>query len=158
MKALRSLIRPGDIIFSRDPHKLTTLLIPGEWSHVGIVVDDFMVIEALPGKGVVASYLHDFCRSAREVCLARVNLDGNSEPDEIINAAIKYAWNRIGTPYDGLFHSGPQALYCAELVANCYASSVIFDWSDMWGIGMPYLTPDGVYSGYDIREVARFIE
>ena len=156
MVRLRQVIRPGDIIFSRDPHKITTLLIPGQWSHVGIVVDDFMVVEALPGKGVVASYLHDFCQSAREVALARPYLDNRSTPDLRIKGAIDRALDSIGTKYDGMFTIGPKALYCAELIDHAYRDSIQFDWSDVWGIGMPYLTPDGVFDGYDVREVARF--
>lgn len=53
-------VRPGDLVYGHSPD-LFNAIIPGYWIHVAIVawyndtIDDWMVIEAKIGKGVIIS-------------------------------------------------------------------------------------------------------
>lgn len=139
--------QPGDIIFSVDKSKLTSLLIPGYWSHVGIVVkndhdqDGVMIVEAVPPE-VRETSLFEFCKCADEIMVLRPDVT-----NEVREQAIFRAKYNIGREYDACFKIGPAALYCAELISYCFLQSVKFDWSDLWGLGYPYLSPDGVADG-----------
>lgn len=139
--------RPGDIILSVDKSKLTSLLIPGYWSHVGLVVkndhdqDGVLIVEAVP-PAVRETSLFDFCKCADEVMVLRPDVT-----NDVVEQAVFRAKYNIGREYDGLFKYGPTALYCAELISYCFLQSVKFDWSDLWGVGYPYLSPDGVADG-----------
>lgn len=147
--AIATKAEPGDLIFSVDNSKLTSILIPGKWSHVGIVVDNGIngpkIVEAVP-PAVRSTTLFDFCRTADEVMLMRPGLDLKSK-----YWACTVAKMRLGTAYDAEFTIGPKALYCAELIADAYYVAenmgMTFDWSDLLGLGYPYLTPDGVADG-----------
>lgn len=134
-------MQPGDIIFSLDRAKLTSLLIPGHWEHVAMVVENREIIEAVPIHGVRLTSLYDFLRTADEVMLMR---PWELPLDDRYADPLWRARRLIGYKYDTKFDAGPEALYCAELVAKCYEEFLNFDWSDFWGIGMRYISPDGI--------------
>lgn len=146
-RAIKNLARPGDLIFSLDRSKLSSLLIPGKWEHVAIVASnevELEIIEAVPIHGVRKIAFYDFLKTADEVMLMRRS--AHRQGDE--ESAVRWAVAFMGMKYDTNFERGPEALYCAELVADCYTKAK-FDWSDLWGIGMQYLSPDGVASCTD---------
>lgn len=146
----------GDIIVSTDRAKLATILIPGKWSHIGLVThcDDrsVMITEAVMPM-VRETSLYDFCRTSDSVALFRHKGFSELRGDEAMANRQKVAGiakSLIGVSYDTMFTFGPEALYCAELIDRCYLEYASFDWTDAWGIGAPYLTPDGVVCSEDL--------
>lgn len=153
---------PGDIIFSADRAKISTLLIPGDWSHVGIVAEKHeckcKIVEAVP-EGVRITDLYSFCQTSDEVMLMRPyplsrSLVENQEMfDRIMRDRALFAKSLVGRSYDALFSRNNQALYCAELVHEVWGGFCRFDWSDFLGLGHPYLTPDGIAESPDLVQV-----
>jgi hypothetical protein len=98
-------------------------------THVGIVARDarggLVVLEALPGEGVIATPLNAFLDRSR---------DGNGNPKVLVGrlgrrhrhlvpAAIAAAEALRGKPYDMVFALGNDAFYCAELVHVCFRNA-----------------------------------
>lgn len=152
-QAIEEYAEVGDLIFSTDRAKLSTFLIPGQWSHVGIISNVYkgvMIIEAVP-EGVRKTNLYDFCKTSDQVMLSRLKRRPEQHL-EIVTEAVATATSLIGRPYDFGFWQNNRALYCAELIAVAYAV-VKFDWSDLLGLGFEYLTPDGVAASPEIETV-----
>lgn len=107
--AFEQSIQPGDLVFSVDRAKLSTVLIGGSWAHVGIVDSDKMIVEAHFPK---SRRIHpaEFCFTSDVVALAR------PESTWVAEKLARRAKNLIGYPYDTFFQEGDRALYCSELV------------------------------------------
>lgn len=132
-------LRPGDLVFSVDRSKLSTFLIGGKWSHVGIYVDHDNIVEAVYP---LVRFVHplDFCFDADCVGVGRPKYNGSE--GAIYEATLKAA-TYVGRHYDTLFEPGTEALYCSELVSNVVGLQV--DRSDEVGLGQDYVTPDEVW-------------
>jgi len=105
-QSIKQLSQPGDIIVCREDFRLSNILIKGFWSHVGIVVDNHHVLEALPPK-VRAIHLSQFVLSKDHVCLLRPRWR-----IEYKNIVHQY----LGRLYDFEFLGDNEEWYCAELV------------------------------------------
>ena len=113
MRAVMSQARAGDLIFRRQGRTLGTAIIPGHYSHVGIMSSPTTVIHSL-GDGVVEEDILDFMRTDA-LGLMRVN---NKDWE---SAAVDFAKECLGRPYDYIFDSDDKrALYCSELAMYCY--------------------------------------
>ena len=133
-----AMIKPGDLVFSVDRSKLSSVLIPGEWDHVGIVSEDSMIVEAHFPK-VRKIHPFDFCHTSDAVGVLR--------PFPSTAAVLASRCDSfIGIGYDTLFRKGAESLYCSELVWQCdQANDLGFDTSDAVGLGIEYLSPDGLW-------------
>jgi uncharacterized protein YycO len=113
IRKVMEFARGGDLIFRRQGRTLGTAIIPGHYSHVGILSSPSTVIHAL-GQGVVEEDILDFMKTDA-LGLMRVN----NKDWEI--AAVDFAKECLGRPYDYIFDSDDKrALYCCELVMYCY--------------------------------------
>ena len=132
------MIRPGDLVFSVDRSKLSSVLIPGEWDHVGIVSEESMIVEAHFPK-VRKIHPFDFCHTSDAVGVLR--------PFPATAATLASRCDSfIGIGYDTLFRKGAESLYCSELVWQCDQDNTLgFDTSDAAGLGIEYLSPDGLW-------------
>lgn len=117
IRQVLSVVRQGDIIFRRQERALGTKVIPGYFSHVGIVKNKTTVIHAV-SVGVVEEDILDFLRT--DAC-AVLHI-----PDAALRRkAANKAKSCLGKPYDYIFDSDDKrALYCTELAMYCYPDVV----------------------------------
>lgn len=143
---LKGYLKPGDILVSVDRSKLSTLLIPGEWSHAAIWTGTH-VMEALPG-GVEKNLLYDFCRTADDIGV--VSYKDQAYAQVMATEAEKY----LGLEYDAKFSMGPEQVYCSELVFLADKERRLkLNLQDFHGIGMDYICPDDVWNAQDCAKV-----
>ena len=104
-------MRSGDILLRRQAKGLTTRVIPGYFSHAGIVETDSTVIHAV-GQGVVRDDILDYLRTDA-ICILR--------PDsKYAEKCVQLAQDAVGKPYDYIFDSDDKrAFYCSELAMHC---------------------------------------
>ena len=117
-------LRPGDLLFFTDSKGMGRAIkeSTGNYTHVAIVEstirDTVWVIDATPEEGVARRpllYRRGFLPDAY-----RLNKDiWNVEIDSVLNRARSF----IGQPYDRAFLPDNGALYCSELVYECYMAS-----------------------------------
>ncbi len=117
-------VRPGDLVYGHSPD-LFNAIIPGYWIHVAIVawynesIDDWMVIEAKIGKGIIITPLSEFLSRYDVVALQRVKVS-----DEIRLRAVQFAYQQLGKPYNYDYFSKPKVYddryYCSQLVWAAY--------------------------------------
>ena len=116
---------PGDIVIGHSP--LTDPLIPGYWTHVGIVAyydadaGDWVIVEAMPGDGVHLVTLREFMRRYDTVAVLRV-----ATTQEIRDAAVAFALQQLGKPYDYAWFTKEvygDSYYCSELAWAAYKAA-----------------------------------
>lgn len=118
--AIRYKIKPGTVLLSRIEGEFSSMVIPGFWTHVGIVGDNLTVIEAAT-HGVKETDLIDFMLKKDHVC-ALDPLFADSE--QMIKAMLKIK-EQIGKPYDfSMNQSDIKSFYCSELVYFGYREAV----------------------------------
>lgn len=144
------LLKPGDIILTRDDWKLISFLIPGTFSHAALCVDkdsEFEVAE-MTHEGFCKSCFFDICKESDRVMIIRCkDWDGR-----YINKIIKKCKTLSGKLYDNQFKLGIKALYCSELVyVSDYQHRLKVDCSDLCGIGRPYVSPTDLYEAENIK-------
>ena len=120
-------LKPGSILLTKIRGDLTSLIIPGYWSHAAIYapqtlgnINEF-VIEA-EGPGVVRTDLVSFLLSKDYFMI----LEPVGIPDEVMGAAADLAVKQLGKPYDYELEfklANPDSFYCSCLVWWSYASS-----------------------------------
>lgn len=122
-------IRPCDLLFFRDTAGMGSAVqeSTGEYTHVAIVEtigDSVWVIDATPSRGV-SRHTIDFPPkdgiSPDIYRLEHIGID--------IQSTLERARSLIGRPYDNAFMPGTKALYCSELIYECY----LRDYSDKKG-------------------------
>jgi hypothetical protein len=117
---------PGDIIFqstggsrSRAIEEVTEGIDGRALSHVGLLVVDSsgrrMVIEAI-GDRVQLTALDSFLRRDALNLWARVN----DEYRSLVPAAIAFAWQQLGVPYDDEYLYDNGKYYCSELIYDAF--------------------------------------
>lgn len=114
-------LRPGDLLFFADSKGMGDAIkeSTGHYTHVAIVEsttrDTVWVIDATPEEGVARRPLR--YRRGFFPDIYRLKADiSNVEIDSILNRARSY----IGQPYDDAFLPDNGAMYCSELVYECY--------------------------------------
>ena len=140
---LKTVLQAGDILLVRTERKLTSVLLPGFWSHAAIFIGGCqdleqlgvsqhphvrkhwekvrpaagphgLVLEAI-SPGVVISTLEQ-CLCADHVAVLRPNMSG---PD--LEAAVIEAFGHVGKPYDFQFDFNVTTrIVCTELVYRSY--------------------------------------
>ena len=154
------LLKKGDFVVVHDPNKLTSLLIPGMWDHVGIVVstdtNDEWEISEMTHQHYTKSCYYDMCAQADRVAIYRCT---TFDDDYINNVVVPKAKALDGALYDVTFDGasippeklkemlplGVPPLYCSELVYQADPERRMgVDLSDLIGMGRPYISPDGL--------------
>ena len=105
----------GDLLFhlpATGNH--ITEVTQGTADHVAIYLGGDSVLESIPGKGVVVSRLSTMLqRESGQYVRGRVR---DVDAERSISNARRY----IGLPYDSVFSSTTEAIYCSELVQQSY--------------------------------------
>jgi len=113
-------LKPGDIVIG---HGSLDWLIPGYWTHTGMIVGysssigDWIVVES-DKSGVHLSTLTEFLSRYDTVAILRVQTT-----DSIRLAAVNFALDQLGKPYDYWWPSKQvygSSYYCSELVWASY--------------------------------------
>lgn len=144
-KTISELIKPGDIILTVDKRKLTTLLIPGEFSHAALYLGSKVMFEVaeMTHTDFTKSFLFDVCKQADRVAIMRcLKIFYDSE---YTNAMKLKCLTFENAKYDSEFSLGVESLYCSELIYQSdFEKRIEYDLSDLAGIGQPYISPDGL--------------
>lgn len=122
-------LEPGDLLFQVGEGGMTDAIetsTGGAFSHVGILDDSLFggVWEAVPGDGVRHVPLRQFLRKSAR--------DAAGRPMVTVYRVPSLSWDDVkrrvraleGRPYDPAFLPGAEALYCSELVYECYRDSL----------------------------------
>lgn len=140
-------IRPGDLVFSSDRSKLSSWLIPGQWDHVAVVNDLGLIVEAhQPVVRQITPF--EFCHTSDVVGIAR------AKDLRIARYFARECIRFLGLPYDSLFAKGREALYCSELVWEMDPDNELgFNDADSSGLGVPYVSPDGLWCATNVEHI-----
>jgi len=145
-------LKPGHILLTTDKWKLTSLLIPGEWSHAALCVgkDRPCEIHEMTHHAFTQSLFFDICKESTRVAILRCT----AWDDAYVPKVIEKSWSFIDTPYDTSFLPGPRMLGCSEHVYEAdLERRLLVDTSDLLGLGMPYVTPDDIYRAKNVEVV-----
>lgn len=149
-----SLLNTGDIILTKDNWKLTSFLIPGEFSHAALCVDKGIYtpfeIAEMTHENFSKSSFYDLCREADRVVIVRCR-DWDDSYIKVVTSKCK---SFDGTSYDIHFDLGVKSLYCSELVVQSDVENRLqVDYSDFVGIGREYISPMGLYLANNVEVV-----
>ena len=152
-KAGYKLLKPGDIILSRDNWKLTSFLIPGDLVHAALCVskatEDFEIAE-MTRVGYRKSEFYDVCHEADRIVILRCDDWDDDYVPKVIETCLSYE----GLDYDIKFELGVKSLYCSELiVASDPEKRLIVSYDDLVGLGRLYLSPMGIYNADNIKVI-----
>jgi len=146
-------LKRGHIILTIDKNKLTTVLIPGEFSHagfcVGIYPNSYEIAE-MTHSDYTKSFFFDLCKeSDRVVLLECVDFD-EAYVDKMISKCKSFE----NSKYDTSFKLGVSALYCSELIyLSDFEKRLKIDLTDLAGLGRPYISPTGLYLAENVKVI-----
>lgn len=144
-----SKLKKGSCVLTVDKYKASAI-VPGIFSHAAPCVD--LVKDWESGKyeigemtapGYTKSFFYDVCREATRIVIIDC-VDFNEVDRYALCEQIK---KYEGTKYDNGFSLGVSDLYCSELFYQAEILTVgkfKFDLSDLVGLGIPYISPDGL--------------
>lgn len=145
-----ALLETGDILLTIDRRKLTTFLIPGEFSHAAqcIGYGAEWEISEMDHLGYVKSTFFDLCKEADRVVILRCT---DYDPAYISKVVAKCKTFE-GVGYNITFDLGVKELYCSELVYQSdFERRLQVSLEDLAGIGRPYISPTGLYHAKNIK-------
>ncbi len=145
-------LRPGDVILTIDKKKLTTLLIPGEFSHAAMCVslNKKWEVSEMTHDDYTKSCFFDICKESDRVVIMRCK----NITYEKLNDAIDKCKSLVDAKYDSEFSLGISALYCSELIYVSYEDNLIeANLEDFVGLGRPYISPVGLYHAKNLKVV-----
>jgi uncharacterized protein YycO len=140
---LASFLQPGDILLTRNDHRLTAALVPGFWAHAALYLGTRSQLESLglrqhpyvlkhwddipedsAGTGLVIEALAPRVQlNPLEKCLRVDHLAvvRSTLPHDEISAAIAEALGHLGKPYDFEFDfNNSSRVVCTELIYRSY--------------------------------------
>ena len=174
-KWIYELAQPGDILLSVDYKNLSTSLIGGDFAHAAVVIEKGLgrtEISEMVSEGYRESHIANFCYHADRVALIRI-VDPKYTP-QYIEKLIANVRSFEGDGYNRQFmpHDNPdeywknkkgdkvyQFHYCSQMFTDADEDHVgDFNWGDLMGLGIPYISPDGLYRGKNIEIIFDTIE
>ena len=150
--ALYEKLEAGDVILTIDKKKLTTLLIPGEFSHAAMCVslDKRWEVSEMTHTDYTKSCFFDICKESDRVVIMRCK----KITEEQLSTAIEMCKSMKEAKYDTEFSLGISALYCSELIYVSYENNLIqANLEDFVGLGRPYISPVGLYHAENLEVV-----
>ena len=150
--ALYEKLKAGDVILTIDKKKLTTLLIPGEFSHAAMCVslDKKWEASEMTHSDYTKSCFFDICKESDRVVIMRCK----KITDEQLENAIKKCKSLEEATYDVEFSLGISALYCSELIYVSYENNLIeANLEDFVGLGRDYISPVGLYHAKNLEVI-----
>jgi hypothetical protein len=148
-------LKAGHILLTNDSKKLTSLLIPGEFSHAALCVDspwdaESYEIAEMTHTNYTKSYFFDLCKEADRVVILECADWDDAYVEEVTAKCREFE----GAAYDVKFELGVKTLYCSELVYQSdFEHRLQVNLEDLAGLGRKYLSPDGIYKAKNVRVV-----
>lgn len=137
-------LEPGQFLLTNDRWKLTSLLVPGEWTHAAFCVakgTEFDIAE-MTHTNFTHSTFFDICKEATRVSINDCYDWDDNYKDMMIQKCLTFE----NVKYDVSFESGIVLLYCSEMVgALDEGNKLEASYDDLLGLGMPYLSPTGLW-------------
>ncbi len=146
---LYGFVEPGDIILTIDKKKLTSLLIPGEFTHAAMCIskDGEWEVSEMTHTNYTKSCFFDVAKESDRVVILGikdVTLDD-------IRTAIKRCKELQDSVYDVEFSLGVKALYCSELCLESWGNDILkANLEDLAGLGRPYISPTGLFKALGV--------
>ncbi len=145
-----SKLQPGDIILTIDKKKLTTFLIPGEFTHAALCVDKYKEweISEMTHSHYTKSAFFDICKESDRVLILRCSDWDHDYIKKVIDKCKTFQEAK----YDIEFSLGIKSLYCSELVYQSdFEKRLKVSLDDLAGIGREYISPTGIYNAENIQ-------
>ena len=146
------LLKPGDILLTIDHHKLTTILVPGLFSHAAMCVakgDEWEVSE-MTNTDYTYSCFFDICKESDRVVIMRCKDFDEEYTKKVVNKCKSFK----GTKYDVEFNLGIKALYCSELIYHSdFEHRLHVSLEDIASIGREYISPTGLFKAKNVDVV-----
>jgi len=137
------LLEPGHYLLTDDKWKLTSILIPGPWTHAAFCVDkdsEFEIAE-MTHENFTHSMFYDICQQSTRVRIYDCYGWDAAYKQQMIEKCLSYE----NTPYDVSAERGDSALTCSEMIGYLdYADRLGVSYDDALGLGIPYLSPTGL--------------
>lgn len=145
------ILRPGHILLTTDKVKLTSFLIPGDFTHAALCVskdsEEYEIAE-MTHQNYTKSYFFDLCKEADRVVI----LECVDFTDGYIMKMIEKCKSFENTKYDVSFDLGVKELYCSELIYQADFKRLLdCDLSDIVGLNTKYISPDGLYKTKNVK-------
>ena len=122
----RTPLQPGDLLFQAGEGAMPMAIesaTGGVFSHVGILGESLKdVWEAVPEEGVRNVPLQQFLEEASLDAVGKPYVRVYRAPCDWEDVLVRLKALK-GRPYDKAFLPGDDALYCSELVYECYRDS-----------------------------------
>lgn len=120
---IQQTLAPGDVILETNDEypgwQLNAkLLLKSDWVHAALYVGNNTIVDSTTERnGVAPIQVEDFCHCHH---LAIIRPEYKTDAD--LQAALKYAQDKTGTPYDFDWSLSNNTLYCTEFVADALAA------------------------------------
>jgi len=149
-----SRLKPGHIILSVDKKKLTSLLVPGTFTHAALCVHKsnplaYQVAE-MTHNNYTKSWFFDICKEADRVVI----LECTDFTYQYVLKVIKKCRSLSASQYDVSFDLGIKELYCSELIYQSdFERRLKVNLEDIHGLGTKYISPDGLYKAKNVKVI-----
>ena len=144
------ILQPGDGILTIDNKKLTTFLIPGEFSHACFCrsKDEIWEVTEMTHNDTTHSTFFDVCKESDRVVI----YDCADWTDEYRQQMVEKDMELGDVPYDNRFELGIAALSCSERNYEIdFKRTLGASLEDVAGIGRLYISPTGLYKAKNVR-------
>lgn len=118
---MSQIIKPGDIICRKYTYYLDSILIPGEYTHSGVVLSNDEIIHAV-AEGIQFIHPIDFVKDTDGFIILRPIYSSADNRKKAVTKAKECLNNSI--EYDFTFND-PTKLYCHELSVTCLEAAGI---------------------------------
>lgn len=140
LNEILKILRPGDVLLTREDYRLSNLFIKGFWGHAAIAVNDG-ILEALPPK-VRKSSITEFVLSVDSIVILRPTF-----PIEFTDIEKEY----LDKEYDFWFLPKNDMWFCSELCFD-YLTLIAKDNGRAMG-KVKLLSPQDYYNSKILFEV-----
>jgi uncharacterized protein YycO len=119
VQEIKQALQPGDVILEANDEYPgwevnAKLLLKSDWVHAALYVGNDTIIDATTERNGVATVSVDDFSKCHHLAVLRPAYKTDADKQ----AALKYAHDSIGIPYDFDWRLDNKALYCTEFVAN----------------------------------------
>lgn len=139
-------LQPGDIILTVDKKKLTSILVPGIFTHAAFCVSKnkkgFFEVAEMTHNDYTESWFFDLCKEADRIVIMECKDFDPSYKEKMIKKCLSFQ----GARYDITFTLGVLLLYCSELIFHTdFEKRMKLNLDDVHSLGTKYISPDGIY-------------